>query len=284
MTNDKAREYFSAYHEGALEPGLRTSLERKLRSDAALQAEYDAFVGTLNSLDALRHEAIEVPFYLSDRIAARLDGALTTKPAPFWSAWFKPTPAGPGYGYALGLAGALLVAAFGLRGMQATGEAQEANMGPGSPFSPVTVRWMASDEGLVAQFAGGPARSVTVAPEGGDATNYALAARQPFELTLNNPNSYARRFKVSQGSDLLATVAVPGARTAPRKSGSGTVSELASALADAYHIVVVVKGTPIGTTVAWKFDGVNARAAAEASLDGHGSASLMDGNVLQISP
>ena len=69
MTNDKAREFFSAYHEGTLEPGLCASLERRLEGDASLQAEYAAFAETVESLNSMRFESVEIPAYLGDRIA-----------------------------------------------------------------------------------------------------------------------------------------------------------------------------------------------------------------------
>ena len=278
MTPDKAREYFSAYREGALEPGLAASLERKLQGEPALREEYESFAQTLDSLDALRFEEIEVPFYLNDRISSRIDGALGAKPAPFWAGWFAPRGGAPRFGYALGLAAALLVASIGLRGMQSSGTS-DASI---APLNNEPVRWSKSDDGVLAAFQGGAARKVVVAPEGGEPKDYAVAAHQPFELTLANANPSARRFKVTQDDELVATVAVPGARPTTRRAGSGTVSELASALADAYRIPVVVKGLVPGTTVAWKFDSVDARTAAEASLDGQGSAMLMAGSVLVI--
>ena len=278
MTNDKARDFFSAFHEGTLEPGLRASLERRFATDARLQAEYAAFVGTVESLDALRNEAIAIPAYLSDRIALRLDPAFEAKAVPFWKTLFAPRVATPRYGWALGVAGAFLVAAVGLRGLRSEDVAQSGIVGTGGE----TVRWTQDADGFVAFFAGSAVRQVGVLPEGGTAQEYRLAANQPFELNLSNPNSGARRFKLTVGDDAYATVALPGSRPVARKSGTGTVTELASALADAYRVPVVVKGVPMTTRVRWSFESSDARAAAEQSLEGHGNATMMDGNVLQI--
>ena len=281
MTQDKAREFFSAFHEGTLEGGLRASLERDLRADAALRAEYDAFVGTVDSLDALRYETVEIPAYLGDRIALRLEPAREAKAIPFWKTLFAPRASAVStshYGWAMGLAGALLVAAVGLRGLKATDASTAGVVDAGTE----TVRWTQDGEAFLGRFAGSVARKVAVAPEGGVAQEYRLADRQPFELTLKNPNPGARRFKVSVGDDAFATVALPGVRAVVRKAGAGTVTELASALADAYRVPVVVKGVPARTPVRWSFESADARAAAEQGLDGHGNATMMDGNVLQI--
>ena len=278
MTNDKAREFFSAFHEGTLEPGLRASLERSLGGDAELRAEYAAFAQTIESLDALRHEAIEIPLYLGDRIARRIDPVLDAKRVPFWQTLFAPRQTAPRFGWALGVAGAFLVAAVGLRGLRVEGVESAGIVSGGGDG----VRWSKGGEDVVARFDGASAHRVEVLAEGGEPQAYQLANGQPFELTLSNPNTVARRFKVTVGDDALATVAVPGRKTASRRAGSGTVGELASALADAYKVAVVVKGLAPETPVRWSFDSADARAAAEQSLGSHGSATMMSDRLLQI--
>lgn len=278
MTQDKAREYFSAYHEGTLEAGLRASFERKLLAEPLLQEEYDAFVTTVMALQGLRSEPIEVPSYLSVRIDDRLDAARAASTAPFWSSWFAPRTTGPRFVWATGLAAVALVAAVGLRGMNTPG-VQTSGVVSGSTES---VIWTQGDAGVTVTFAGGAARRVAIDAEGGEIQNVAVAAGQPLELTLSNPNRLARRFKVLMNDDLLATVAVPGSRPAPRQAGQGTVTEFASALADAYRVPVIVKSVGAGATVRWNFQSADARTAAEQGLDGQGNAVMMEGNVLQI--
>ncbi|MFQ3465005.1 hypothetical protein, partial [Escherichia coli] len=79
----------------ALEPGLAASLERRLRDDADLRAEYAAFVDTVGSLNALRREAIEIPSFLSARLADRLEPAIAARRAPWWQALAAPFAGGP---------------------------------------------------------------------------------------------------------------------------------------------------------------------------------------------
>ena len=73
MNSNKAREYFSAYLEGSLDAGLRQSFERKLATDATVQAEYRAFVSVVEKLNALKDETIDVPYDLHETISSRLD-------------------------------------------------------------------------------------------------------------------------------------------------------------------------------------------------------------------
>jgi hypothetical protein len=283
MTHDKAREYFSAYHEGTLEPGLRASLERKLAGDVALRAEYEAFVETISVLDALRFETIESPSYLNDRISARLESAREITTAPFWASWFGQRPAAsqanPRFVWAMGLSACLLLASIGLRGMEST-EAFQASILSGAGSGQVD--WAKADNGVTATFKGGPARELSVIPDGGQAQTYRIASQQQLMLTLSNPNSTAHRFTVLSGKEVLATVVLPGSRPFGKKPGSGSMNEFAAALADTYRYPVVVKGKPAGDTLTWSFEDTDARKAAEQGLDHQGSATLMDGNVLQI--
>lgn len=282
MTQDKAREYFSAFHEGTLEPGLRSSLERKLSGDLALRSEYDAFVATVAALDALRSEAIETPSYLSDRIASRIDTARVA-PAPFWAAWFAPRPAyassAPRFVWATGLAACLLLGAIGLRGMRSNDSAQASVV---SVEGSESVAWTQDANGVTAKFAGGSARKVTVSPVGGSSEDFTVDARQPLDVTLQNSNTSSRRFTIKSDGSLFGTVVVPGSRTNVHRAGSGSLEELASALSDTFRIPVVVKGEAAGTTYRWNLEGTDARAAAEKSLSGQANAIMLDGNVLQI--
>src|SRR5579862_7354737 len=88
MTHEKARDFFSAYHEGNLEPGILVSFEQKLNGDAALRAEYDRFATTLDQLSALRDTQIEPPVDLNERIAARLDRHVWEQKQVAPKAWF----------------------------------------------------------------------------------------------------------------------------------------------------------------------------------------------------
>ena len=283
MTPDKAREYFSAYHEGTLEPGLRASLERKIAGDAALKAEYEAFSETIGVLNALRFETIQSPSYLSDRIASRLESARETASVPFWVHWFGARPAtqqaNPRFVWAMGLSACLLLASIGLKGMQSS-DALSASILNGSGTGKVA--WAKADEGVTATFAGGQARELSVVPEGGQPQSYHLASQQPLEVTLTNPNLTAHRFTVLSGKDTVATVVLPGSRPLPKKPGSGTKNDFAMAMANAYRIPVVVKGAPAGGTLKWSFESLEPRKAAEEALDGQGNATVMDGNVLEI--
>ena len=73
MNIEKAREFYSAYHEGSLDKGLKQAFERQLETDAQVAAEFRLFKQAMEELSQLESEAIEVPSDLHDRISARLD-------------------------------------------------------------------------------------------------------------------------------------------------------------------------------------------------------------------
>jgi hypothetical protein len=106
MNSEKAREFFSSYFEGSLDAGLSQTFERKLQTDAELQAEYRAFERTMSELSSLREVEAELPFDLHDKIQARLDLHVfeqkRSQKAPF-ALWFR----------TLGFAGLAALAIFG---------------------------------------------------------------------------------------------------------------------------------------------------------------------------
>ncbi|HWA84386.1 MAG TPA: hypothetical protein VG820_13170, partial [Fimbriimonadaceae bacterium] len=111
MTNEKARDFFSAYHEGTLESGLRVSFEQKLKADADLRREFDSFTRAMDDLDVMKFEEIAIPDDLHERISARLDRHIYEKKrsaTPHWTTWLR------GLGFAGIGAAAILGAVFSL--------------------------------------------------------------------------------------------------------------------------------------------------------------------------
>lgn len=279
MTQEKAREYFSAYREGTLEPGLRASLEHALQADATLQSEYDAFAGTMDALLALKAEKIAAPSYLNDRITARLEPARAPK-EPFWAAWLRPaTGTGvPRLAWAGVAAVVLLAAVVGLQGLHVEGASQGGVVSTASEG----VSWRYESGQLFADFVSGADQTVTTTPEGGSPESIPVLSGQKLQLTLDNPASVAKRFEVKFGSGPSTTIVLPGSRTTARKAGEGTIGALATALADTYHVAVVLKTDSIGDTVRWTFDKTDAKAAAQQAIEGKANATLVKNDVIQI--
>ncbi|MGV3618969.1 MAG: anti-sigma factor family protein [Fimbriimonas sp.] len=284
MNQDKAREFFSAYHEGTLESGLRQQLEARLRADAQLNADYAAFVETIEALDGLRFEEIEIPLSLNDRIATRLEQeeAKRRQPVLAWTNWFR------GLAFS-GLAAAALVAAF--VAIKSEGGPATAGLIPAPSAAPAIPadRLVFSAEGrspVVAFRAGGVRTvSITVASSGVEFKQFALVENGSMRTPLNNSHPTPAILRVTATGDAAgATVIVPGTAKQSAKAGSGSVQEMATALSGFYGVPVVIRGNAIQDVV-WNFEASTALAAAEEALGGtRTSVDQRDGGLITILP
>lgn len=273
MNHEKAREYFSGYYEGTLERGLRQTLDQRLRTDAQLQAEYRAFERTMDQLDMLRFESIEVPSYLSDRIATRIEQAQAadkrSNPLMLW----LPRFAVGGLAAAALLFGAISIFTVDHGRSQPSSIFPNVSAPPTQTTAPAT--WPPETVGVSAvghstqlHYQSATAHTVVVTNGGGQSETYNLAPNQQLQLGLNNPNDQASMFEVKvseNGPDEY--IAVPGMRPHTESSDSGTVGDFAKALADKYNGPVILKVQDPGKTISWTLDSDNAKTAAQKSLD-----------------
>src|SRR5579862_2822775 len=277
MNQEKAREYFSSYYEGNLERGLRQTLEQRLHSDAQLQAEYRAFQRTMDELDNLKFEEIEVPSYLSDRIATRIEEARATQkrrnPLMLWL---------PRYAVA-GLAACAVLGAAVAIFQNGKGQTSQSGLVPqsGGPSivspqpSPPSENISVSGNGqhVVLHYQSATARSLQVlgVATGQKLKSYPLAATQALEASLDNPNAQASLFEIKvsdNGPDVY--VAVPGtSRMAPGKN-SGSIGDFASALADTFQAPIILNVSDLTQSVSWTLAGADEKAEAQKALEGNG--------------
>jgi len=260
MTLDKARDYFSAYYEGTLEPGLRQAFEHRLNSDSTLQADYAAFTETMEELDLLPHEEIEIPMFLNDRIAARLEPERARKRdrVPIWTTWLR--------GLAFGsLATAALVFAF--ISMNRHDDIAQASLAGGigervsftMKQSQLTLDYHPNAEHTVIVSSGITGKEVKRFTVDRSAMSQPFVNKQPgtalFQVqVLGQSNSWL--------------IAVPGTEISSTSSGEGSMSDFAVALADRLRTSVVLQISDPTDHVSWKLVGTDARLAAEGALKG----------------
>ena len=103
MNQEKAKELFSPYYEGTLEPGLAQALGQSLSKDAHLRAEFEQFERTYDELRALKFEVIDIPEDLAEKISTRIDRQIYEQKRtvqPTWVGWLRNVSiaavAGPG--------------------------------------------------------------------------------------------------------------------------------------------------------------------------------------------
>lgn len=277
MNRDKAREFFSAYAEGSLEPGLRNALEQRLSQDSDLRYEYRSFQETVTELDALRFVRAPVPADLHDRIAAKLDLHLweeKRKAKPAWSGWLRGLAVG-GVATVAVVGGVLAILNHGTGASTASLVDFTPNQLLAAPVDgsdSVKVTYSATAPGDIVVFAG----SQTM-------RNDHLQNGQRWETTLSNPQPNVALFRVTVGGESKIEIAIPGASSHHAKAGEGTIEEFAKGIADTYHVPVILSGHDLGQSVTWKFDGVRVADAAGQVLSSRGfRVDVKHGNALWI--
>lgn len=260
MNQDKAREFFSAYYEGSLDAGLRQTMDQRLRNDGALKADYAAFVETMKVLDHLSGEDVEIPIYLSDRVATRLEQERerNSKRFPVLSLWVK------GLMFT-GLAAAAVVSAFlsfGSKGPVAGAGIVDSSPESSQPTfsgggSTVSMSFRPHDERMVV---------VSSAISGREVQRFTVNASTPSH-PFENRLSGTALFRIDVPADHFSTLlAVPGVGGGAESAGSGTVRDFAVALAGRYHVPVLLKTQDDQKRLAWKLSGSDAREAANSAL------------------
>jgi len=261
MNLEKAREYFSSYHEGTLDGPLRQSFEQRMKADANLRADYAAFVATMDDLAILPDEEIEIPIYLRDRIATRLEMEQQTRrsTAPIWTLRLRNLAFG-----ALGC-----VAIFGaVRSLTSTG-GDSTHSGPdGGDGGQMTFKASGSSVELEYRPMGDKTIIVSSAISGREIQRMtANSSSKPFEF--KNELAGTSLFQVQvEGESNPAILAVPGRGPAMNTTGDGTVRDFAVALAGRYHVPVIIRAMDVTRHLMWKLSEDKATQAASDALRG----------------
>jgi anti-sigma-K factor RskA len=269
MNNDKAREFFSSYYEGTLDFGLTQSFEQKLRTDSALMADYAAFVETMNELDAMRYEEIEVPVTLSDRIATRIEQVAeksSSRAIPAWMVWFRGLSMGAAAAAVIGVAFVTLNNNFKADGPVATGNVISTDIN----VDHLNFRY--NDGKVLVQYKPSSARTVVISSgvTGKEMQRFTLDGKSldsPLENTLTETSLFDVQVL---GETQKATIAIPGIERSNEKSGSGDVKKFAAALAGFYRVPVVLEISNLSKPVTWEFNVSDVREAASKAVTPEG--------------
>ncbi|MBL8086805.1 MAG: hypothetical protein JNM85_01885 [Chthonomonas sp.] len=252
MNLNKARDYFSGYYEQTLEPGLRQAFERGLQEDAQIQAEYAAFVKTVESIQTLSHQEIEIPFDLHDRISARLDRHVwetEQNRKPNWfSQWWRSIALG---GVAVAAIGGVL---FSIANPSKGGSTSQAGAFPSVENKKPLLTFESGQLYVNAPAQPGATLKVLRGTAGEPVVSIDLSknrVRSPLRNEQNEPTLLS----VLVGDEAPILVIVPGQTPSTKKAGSGTLLEMAKALSDAYRVPVQLTAKNLESTVTWEFRG-----------------------------
>jgi len=263
MNQDKARDFFSAYYENVLDAGLKQSLEQRLREDAILEADYIAFSETIEALDSLKHEEIEIPSFLSDRIATRLEQVPARQKfgLPLWTNWMR------GFAFA-GLAVAAIAFALPFFG----GDRNLSTGGPSGSGTLDQLVFKADGSNVVLNYVpSSPQTLIVSSPTSGkEIQRFNLDGQRlqsPIENSLDNPAIFKVQVLPGNTSSMIV---VPGASTLKTKTGDGSIQDLAVSLAGHYHVPVVIEAADVTHHVSWNFASPSPITAASQAVSGEG--------------
>lgn len=258
MNPIKARDYFSAYRDGELEPGLREKFERLMNSDAQVQAEYRAFARSLDQLEELRRVEVELPFDLHETISARLDLHLYEKRStakPMLSTWWRSLAFG-------GLATVAIIGAIvGVRGQGAS----QAGVLPDLSASDVELSMAGDRLELKVPASDSALVEIRLGVDGPVVQRWELEG-ETLRAKVDNPNEVAQIAAITISDHEPILVALPGAVRLEPAKGEGTVLDYAQAMAGTMGLPVEVAVEDTKARVSWEFaDGTLDSAMASAS-------------------
>jgi len=286
MTQDKAREYFSAYYDDSLDRGLKQGFEQKLKADPQLSSEYRSFERVMLELGRMQDEVIEVPMYLSDRIATRMEQArVAEQKSSIWLVFKR-------YGFAAVAAVAIVGAGVGLflhggKDHEASGvPGIDSDLGSSVNWPSETISIAPKAGGAHLEYTSATAKLVEVRDANGKVLkSYPVDPKVTLRADLTNPNDAATVFelKVSDsGPDEL--LAVPGTARSDGDALTGSVQDFGLALANHFGVPVIMNLKGSAQTLNWSLDGRNPREVATRVLEGSGyDVSLSSTGVLTIS-
>lgn len=277
MTNEKARDFFSSYYEGTLDPGLAQTLELKLDGDVRLKNEYRNFATTMDDLYVLRTEDIQAPANLSEKINARLDKEIWDKkqrqPVSFFG-WLKGLAA-------VGVAGIAIAAAF-ISLSNRSGDVATSGV---IAVSADKATFKTTKDGLVFSYQGSVPKMVVITGESGkeiDRKEVGTDASPKYSGLLQNTNDHAAAFIIEIHGVSTNMVVVPGKAASLKTTGAGSLQDYAKAFADFYRIPVVLQVSATDRSIVWKFQSPNIIESASNTLGSGYRATLLSDNILQI--
>ncbi len=253
MNRAKARDFYSDYYEGTLDRGLTQMFERALKEDGSLREDYAQFCELMGSLDELKDIEVPEPAFLHERIEQRMNekhAQKTVQPAFWWLNWGRWAFAG-----AAALAAVALV--VNMTSQPSKSPTAVANLVPEIGIrSEVTPKLTLDGSGLILLFKPSGSAKVTFQTiDSKSAPNeFSLEPGQELRSPVLNDSSSAElvEIKFSTSHDSLL-VAVPGTEIVPQRSGTGTVKDLALALANTFGRPVQIAAEKPNQRLVWEF-------------------------------
>lgn len=278
MNLERAREFYSAYYEGALDDGLRQAFQRALAKDPKVADEYAQFVRIMGDLKQIRTD-VSVPSDLHARIQGRIleDEQATANKESSTMRLMALRP----FVYGAAATVAIIAAVVSLTG-RSSGNKATADLLPVTDVSPTIV---AKEDAVYLSFGTTGKNRVTVSdPSASKTVAQFELDNQRIESPLRNIGPVARAVRVSFSKDFAPlTVFVPGKSQSLEKTGTGGLESFLIAVCQQYGNPVVVAVSDPGTQLTWTLDGVDPIEASSEELAAWGlKAELRKDGILWI--
>jgi hypothetical protein len=266
MNLNKAREFFSSYYEGTLEPSLHTQFERALREDAQIQAEYKAFVRAVEAIASMQQQEVEIPFDLHDRISARIDRHVWEQKQNQKTSWFG------AWWRSLAVGAVACVAIIGTvitisQGSQSSGQ-KVATSGVIATVNSAGPILVSGEKGLTIRASRADATSVRLTNlDSGEVLGDFSVPEDGLNRALSNQGNEPQLIRVDRGNQSVV-VALPGQQAPSVATGQGESHSLAKALASFYRIPVEIRGSARGHEFVWNFTGSKPDDATALAIPG----------------
>jgi hypothetical protein len=268
MNKEKAREFFSNYYEGTLEPGLSQALELAMSRDNSIREEYREFEDTYENLGQLKFETIEIPFGLNDKILANIDKHVfesKRNQQPAWTTWLRNfSIAGVA---AVAVLGAFLSLRHGKSDTDTTGAG--AFTGSGSAKEEMIIAPLTNHEASI-HFAPNSTKVLSIHDglNGPELRRNTVLEGKELETTLANSKPETTTFDLQVQNERKSTlIALPGSQPNATKVGQGNMEAFAMALAGYYKVPVEIRVTSPNVNLNWDFESPEAAKAAMATVD-----------------
>lgn len=279
MNLNKARDFYSAYHEGTLDEGLKQAFERALATDAEVAAEYRQFQAIMAQLGE-EADPVVVPADLHLKIRDRVDAHINAAEKKHAGSWFfawKPIA------YGAVATAAMITAIVSISNRSGSETATAGLAGVEHNEAP---RVVVKDGAVRLQFATIRQNTVTVNEV---ATGRQLLSKnlvkQRLDSPLTNLSERAMLVSVSFSGDYRPIlIAIPGTQLHIADRGAGTVADLVTAVAGMYGSAVVLDSAQHTGTIDWDLDSPDVLVAMSDELKSLGlKAEVRPGGLVWIS-
>jgi hypothetical protein len=267
MSRERLQEHFSALYEGTLDAGLTQQIQRRFDSDPQLKEDYESFSLMMETLGSIGEEEIEVPSFLSSRIADRMEAAGNTKPAFSLFNWSKTL----GFG---AIATVAIVGSVLAIKNQNSGPVTAGVVSSSAPaqalkvLDTIEIKMVGSD--AVLNYNSSGPKTLTATFYGtGQVLRKADLDGNTATYALRNTESLAAIFEVDvTGEKSDHFVVVPGSSSAFELQGEGKVSDFLKGVSAKFHKVISIQmaAAKLESTTKWDLKSDEAGAALSSVL------------------